>query len=323
MKRTILGLACSAVLLSACGGGDSDLPGGSSGGIQMLVLSAANAEAAARVSWGSAQTSAGLADTGLDLDSFGVSTAPGKQQTANAAAGISVNVSQIAIGPEITVCDGGGTITMNADLASLTTLTPDDTISIDADNCNDGLGTTLDGLIEMTVTSFEGDIFGLYAVGTDTIITALTATSPEDTVSMDGDSSVLLDSLASPFVTADVSGDEVTTSNNAGTATLTAYSSHTSVDGGAEGTPYTMQAGGTLDSSELSGVVSYTTPVPFEGSGTEYPHKGELLISGENSSVRLIAVDNVNVTIEIDNNGDNTVDETIDTTWDALLSGAT
>jgi len=40
----------------------------------------------------------------------------------------------------------------------------------------------------------------------------------------------------------------------------------------------------------------------FEGFDADYPRTGEILVSGASSSVRLIAVDNINVRIEIDTN---------------------
>ena len=45
-----------------------------------------------------------------------------------------------------------------------------------------------------------------------------------------------------------------------------------------------------------------------------------MLITGNDSSARVIAIDNVNVRIEVDANGDGTVDATIDTTWAELDS---
>jgi hypothetical protein len=87
---------------------------------------------------------------------------------------------------------------------------------------------------------------------------------------------------------------------------------------GLEPFPYTQTSSGTLNSTLLSGVVSYATPVDFEGSGLDYPDVGEFLVTGSNSSSRLTAIDNVNVRIDIDTDGNGTTDETIDTTWAAL-----
>jgi hypothetical protein len=81
-----------------------------------------------------------------------------------------------------------------------------------------------------------------------------------------------------------------------------------------------LSASGTLDSTQLAGVVQYSTPVTFAGEGFDYPSSGALLVEGENSSARLTAIDNVNVTIEVDSNGDGVIDDTINTTWADLTS---
>ena len=81
-----------------------------------------------------------------------------------------------------------------------------------------------------------------------------------------------------------------------------------------------MDSSGTLDSSQLAGIVDYSTEIMFQGFDNDYPGIGELLVTGGTSSARLIALDNVNVRIEIDNNDDGTIDDVVDTTWDALVN---
>ena len=73
---------------------------------------------------------------------------------------------------------------------------------------------------------------------------------------------------------------------------------------------FVLDAQGTLESSLLSGEISYSTPVSFEGLGLGYPDSGEWLIDGEDSNVR----------IEIDSNDDGCSDETINTAWAELTS---
>ena len=55
--------------------------------------------------------------------------------------------------------------------------------------------------------------------------------------------------------------------------------------------------------------------------GADYPFAGEMLITGaNNATIRLIALDSVNVRIETDTNGDGVVDATEDTTWDDIAT---
>jgi hypothetical protein len=58
----------------------------------------------------------------------------------------------------------------------------------------------------------------------------------------------------------------------------------------------------------------------FAGIGSNYPHTGEFFVVGANSSVRLVADNDVDVHIDIDSNGDNVIDQTIVTTWAELTS---
>ena len=85
--------------------------------------------------------------------------------------------------------------------------------------------------------------------------------------------------------------------------------------------PYTLLTSGTLDSSELSGSVTYSTPVTFEGFDANYPNAGVMLIVGDASSARIIAQANgIDVVVEIYSNttGEGTPDQTIMTTWTEL-----
>jgi hypothetical protein len=84
-----------------------------------------------------------------------------------------------------------------------------------------------------------------------------------------------------------------------------------------------VTASGTLDSSQLTGAITYSTPVTLEGEDANYPNAGEFLIAGDGSSARLIAQANaIDVVIEIYSNttGTGTPDDVIMTTW-AELAG--
>ncbi len=131
-----------------------------------------------------------------------------------------------------------------------------------------------------------------------------------------------MNTLTAPSVSAQVSGVSLSTQSNTTSETLSNFSSAQTVDAGQTPAPYSLTSSGTLDSSRLSGVVTYSTPVTFQGFDTGYPQTGELLVTGDGSSARLIALDAVNVRIEIDSNDDGTVDTVIDTTW-AELAGQT
>jgi hypothetical protein len=80
-----------------------------------------------------------------------------------------------------------------------------------------------------------------------------------------------------------------------------------------------MTASGTLDSTQLSGVVIYSTPTLLQGFDSDYPSSGQFLVTGDNSSTRLTA-EGVTVLVEIDADGDGIYEEMINTTWAELTN---
>jgi hypothetical protein len=153
------------------------------------------------------------------------------------------------------------------------------------------------------------------------LLTNFQVTTADDVLLANGDGTAALNTLAAPYVEAAVSGRSMLTDTNTSTETLSNYSSAQTVDGTVAPAPYTLLTSGTLDSSQLSGSVTYSTPVMFEGLDANYPNVGEMLIVGDASSARIIAQANgVDVVIEIYSNttGEGTPDETISTTWTEL-----
>ena len=187
--------------------------------------------------------------------------------------------------------------------------------------CDEGTGEVVDGLVGFTVGEFTGDLLtGAYMLSMDAVVTNLQVLTGTDTLTSNGDATVTLDTMVAQFIAAGTSGTSMTTDSNTSSETISNFQSHQSVDGNQQNLPYTMSASGTLNTTQLEGIVSYSTPLEFSGEGTDYPSEGVLLVQGANSSARLTAMDNVNVMIELDVNGDGETDQTINTTWDALTT---
>lgn len=288
-----------------------------------VSLTPANAAVASNSAYAAANQSADLVgllgSSGLVAsDSGGLN----KVQAALSSTGSLTNILQkIPFGPDTFPCQVAGTVTISGDLANPLTLTAGDTINVVSANCDDGLGEVVDGTLAFTVDSFAGDLLaGAYELTMSMLLSNFQVTTAGDVLTSNGDVAATLDTFAAPLVSAAVSGASLTIDSNSGSETLSNYSSAQTVDAGLQPSPYTLDSSGMLDSSALSGTVTYSTPVTFQGFDTNFPNSGELLISGDNSSARLIAVDDVNVRIEIDTDGNGTVDETIDTTWADLTS---
>jgi hypothetical protein len=181
----------------------------------------------------------------------------------------------------------------------------------------------IDGTIDAIVDAISGDLLaGALDITMTMDLINFQVTIGTDVLLSNGDATASLDNTVQLVASAAVSGSSMTTDTNTGSETLTNYASAQTVDANFDPAPYTMTASGTLDSSQLDGVVDYSTPVMFQGFDANYPSSGELLVSSTDSSARLIAVDDVNVRIEIYSNatGTGTPDSTILTTWAALAA---
>lgn len=321
--RTLLATTI-ALTISGCGGSGSSFNDNTSTPTPTtaLKITSANAPTAAKASYEAANGSAELSDTG----SAGIASEPGNGQAkfskGHQISGVFLNaVNSAATSGDIVPCAVSGFLDVTATLSNPLTLSAGDRIIVVATACNDGFDEILDGTIDMTITRFNGDIFtGLYELVTDTTFDNLQVITPDDVIMNNGDASVSLDTRAAPYVESVVSGASMTVSSNASNDTLTDFSSAQTVDAGLEGVPYTLFSSGTLDSSQLTDTVSYATPLTFTGFAGEFPNSGELLVSGDASSVRLVALDAVNIRIDVDTDGDGQVDESISTTWVELTS---
>jgi len=322
MNLARLSVLSAAVMIAACGG-SSDQLGAGQPPTTTFAITSANATDVTRVAWEAAIASGDFGDLG---GSLGLSaTAPdglAKASVLQKAGGSLVTVTQLdPVQPIVTPCLSDGIVTISGDVADPLTLTVGDTFRTVYELCDDGAGEVIDGSIDFTVREFTGDVLtSLYRLSLDAVATNLQVVSAADTITNHGDATVTLDTMDAPFIFASVSGTSMTVDSNASSETLSAYSSSQTVDGNLQTFPFTLTMFGTLDSTQIAGIVRYSTPVTFVGEGIDYPSSGALLIEGDNSSARLTAVDNINVTIEIDSNGDGVVDATNETTWAALTT---
>ena len=131
-----------------------------------------------------------------------------------------------------------------------------------------------------------------------------------------GDSTVTVDLTGNPLAITSIAGNSLSVQTNSQTETTSNFSTVQTVDTSVTPEPYTLTSSGSINSTELGGAVTYSTPVSLQGMGSDNPFAGEFLVTGaDGASIRLIALDSVNVRIEIDTDGDGIVDATEDTTW--------
>ena len=323
MSRARLSILSAAVFIAACDG-SADQFSGTDPNAGSFDITTQNGLQATKVAWEAALASGELTDLG---GGFGLSAAaPGgvSKATLSQPTGLVASVmQQVPFGPIVVDCIPPGTITISGDIADplMQTLAANDTFSIQYAMCDQGTGEVIDGLVDFTVGDFTGSLqTGAYMLSMAAIVTNLQLMTDNGTSTSSGDATVTLDTMDAPFVYAGSSGTSMTTDTNASSETIMNYQSAQTVDGNEQNLPYTLFAVGLLDSTQLAGIVRYSTPVELSGEGTAYPSAGVLLVEGSNSSARLTAVDNVNVTIELDLNGNGETDQTINTTWADLTS---
>jgi hypothetical protein len=210
-------------------------------------------------------------------------------------------------------CSLGGTLTITTNLANEDTLTEGDVISLVFDACTQDDG-TLDGAVDLTMTSVTGDVANPpFSVGMDISIDQVSLVQGDSFVSADGVLTAILSSETAQDLGLLLSGDSLTTVVDDETITLSDFIMD-EVDDLDTG-QYSLTVEGTYDSDAL-GTYDFATTTIFVGASADFPSEGELVISGaEDTSAHVIALDNVNVRIELDTDGDGAADESIDTTW--------
>jgi hypothetical protein len=330
MQRKAVTLFTSLFLIAGCGGG-----GGGGGGVTgpvaspgpTVAITSNNAMDVALVSYSVALDSSEFADlSGTGLFIGGTSGGSSKLDGAiaeSAKLGGNGNQSQVPIPAQTQACEVAGDVTISGEIADpiTPTLTAGDFFEIDYNNCNDGLGDVTDGLMRMDVDAFTGDLtseaFDLTATLT---MELLQVTAGQDTVTSDGDVTATIDTTNPLSLFTGISGQSMTLDTNQSAEVMTNFTSSMTVDASQQIPTYMRSSSGTLDSTQLSGVIRYSTPVTFQGLGSDFPNAGEFLVQGAASSLRLIAENNTDVSIEIDTDGDGNVDQTIQTTWAELMA---
>jgi len=321
MNRTYAYLLPFALLLSACGGGSStpvtiQPPPPAAG---TLVISTANAKPAVRTAYASTLQSMGTGGlvTGAGLVAVSGSDLQ-KLQLENRLPDLLTRALQKdPLGPDVTDCEAGGTTTMTGEVANPQLLTPGDQINVESMDCDNGLGAVTNGRMELTVISFDIDLatFGFLLEMSVQLVDFEIATAV-DTILSNGDSTVTIDLTGTPLAVTSITGNSLTVQSNSQTETTSNFSSMQTVDTSVMPEPYTLISSGTINSTLLGGVVTYSTPVTFQGMGTDNPFAGEFLVTGANgATIRLIALDSTNVRIDTDTNGDGVIDFMENTTW--------
>lgn len=225
----------------------------------------------------------------------------------------------VMVGQTNRPCVFVGGASVSGEISDPTTLSAGDRIRREFFDCDDGNGQILNGSFEILVNSFSGDLGqGLFTLNATVTFDGFEVTEGPEVTSSVGAATLQLDTSMPPMTSISVSGDSLSVSDSTDSATLTAFQTDVTHDAGVAPEAYTLAASGTLSSTLFEGEINYSTPLTFQGLAGEYPFVGELLVTGaDGASVRLIALDNVNVRLEI-NPGDGSGVVTQQTTYSEL-----
>ena len=220
-------------------------------------------------------------------------------------------------------CFVDGSIIVTGQIADPTTLSASDQIVLQFSECDDGAGQVVNGIYEIVINSFSGDLLeGRVDLNATVTFDSFNVMESLEMTSLNGVFTLDLDTSMPPMTSVSVSGTSVSVSDNTDSATLSAFLTDVAHDGRVIPAAYTTVASGTLTSTLFEGAVNYSIPVSFQGFEGQYPYQGELLVTGaDGSSVKLVALDNMNVRLEIDP-GDGSGIVTQDTTWGAVASAS-
>lgn len=224
--------------------------------------------------------------------------------------------------PDTTVqCAVEGSVILTGEVLNLNTVSAGDRLRFEFVYCNDGAGQVLNGIYEILINSISGDLLqGMIDLDATTTFDGFEIMEGSDLTTLNGGVTLELDTSMPPMTSVSVSGTSMSVSVNSDTATLSVFRTDVTHDASVVPEAYSSDASGTLTSTLFEGAVDYSTPVPFQGFAGEYPYQGELLVLGaDGASVRLVALDNVNIRLEIDP-GDGSGIVTQETTWTEVAS---
>jgi hypothetical protein len=322
-------LVLASAALAACGGGGGSSPAAPPVQAARVTLSAGNYEAAANEGTAAAMDMTSIATTNNVLIGVGSSAKPnwtafGLQQVARLPELFRAGTNHLAgvSSTQTLACINGGTISATAvDNNGNGSLDAGDKATLVFTNCIESPA-TLNGTITLTVNTISGTP-GSYPIALDVTMTfqGLRIVTPSLTAGADGNIRV-----ASSRTGFQLGSDSITSTTFSESATVgaTTYSRSianfsAAVTYGATFTSSTIQ--GVIGSSALgNATIAISTPQPFLKFYTDaYPYTGVFVVTGANNGTATVtALNNTQVSIALDANGDGTPEVTVIKLWSAI-----
>ncbi|MDH4107694.1 MAG: hypothetical protein OEW35_05225 [Gammaproteobacteria bacterium] len=229
-------------------------------------------------------------------------------------------------GPLTIDCTTSGTADVSGSIATAGTYSAGDSLDASFAACIRA-SEKLDGAMQLTVESFSGTVGAAVSVAANVAETNLRRGA-------DGTCHIGLGSFATSYDAGFVNPGFVTAGSTAVAFDISAGGRHQILSNasvsaliqiGQPGT-VTRESFGSFTGTDLVGSFSYMSLAPdvfvVDGDPSTGPSSGELLVmAGNGSSMRLVAVDTLTVRLDADYNADSTIDAQLFTTWAELGNG--
>lgn len=326
--------ASVSVLLGACGGGG----GGGSDSVTTssapVTISAANASEVAAAAY---ESTAGLEGGGsgttsfltgavtqtssINIDFVDILISQVKTAAQLASANAAASLTGVVIS-ETMPCTTSGSISITFDdIDNNQELSTGDSMSFAANDCIED-GMVMNGSVSINNVTVSGDPqtpLSPYSMQFRIQANNFTVTEGIESVALNGSMTIAESTSDGVLFTHSISGSSIQVTEGGVTAGLSNFTIEASEDNSILPYAYTLDLNATVSSPEIGGSVSIVTDIVFAGFGIDYPSSGQATITGANNSrVTLIALNSIDVRLEIDADGDGAADTITDTTWDAL-----
>ena len=227
-------------------------------------------------------------------------------------------------GPVQIGCETGGTADVSGTKFTPTTFTAGDEFDTTFTACANA-SEILYGDMSFAVTDFDEGSVDTYLVSGTVTETDLQRTLDERCFTGNGVLGISHDQMLSSTGVADVrsSTDAFTVFAGGRDQRLSDAAVTAQISVGQSPVTVTQSSVGRITSPDLDGAYRYESITPFvfviDDNVDTWAYSGELLVTAsDGSTMRMIAVDELYVDLEIDSDGDSGVDEVIETTWAAL-----
>jgi hypothetical protein len=227
-------------------------------------------------------------------------------------------------GPITVNCISGGTAMVSGFIANPGTYSPDDNLVTSFAACARS-GEIVNGVMDLTIVDFTRGAADVYWFNGSVTLDFLERNAGGATYAGTGSYDLVYDfRLTSPgLVDAVALTPSLTISAGGSDRLLSGAGVDAEIVAGAPPVTITRSSAGALTSAALDGSFNYESIIPdsflFDTDPNTGPFSGELLVTAsDGSTLRIVAIDDTNVRLEIDYDGDSIVDTEINTTWAAL-----